>query len=153
MRLPYGKSNFAEIRRGGYVFADKTGFITALESAKKGRHYLVFLRPRRMGKTLLVSMLEHYYDILAAPSFDELFGGLAIAAAPTPERNSYAVLRLEMTGLPTTGSVDLLRAAFQEEPAVVVDGYEEVHEVLIGIVTYVQFANVGRRAEAVLHQV
>ena len=114
MRLPYGKSNFAEIRRGGYVFADKTGFIPALESAKKGRHYLVFLRPRRMGKTLLVSMLEHYYDILAAPSFDELFGGLAIAAAPTPERNSYAVLRLEMTGLPTTGSVDLLRAAFQE---------------------------------------
>src|SRR4051812_42101335 len=69
MRLPYGKSDFAELRRGGYVFADKTGFIPALESAEKGRHYLVFLRPRRMGKTLLVSMLEHYYDILAAPSW------------------------------------------------------------------------------------
>ncbi len=114
MRLPYGKSDFAEIRRGGYVFADKTGFIPALESAEKGRHYLVFLRPRRMGKTLLVSMLEHYYDLLAAPSFDELFGGLAIASAPTPERGRYAVLRLEMTGLPTTGGVDELRAAFYD---------------------------------------
>ena len=112
MRLPYGKSNFAELRRGGFVFVDKTGYIPALESAEKGRHYLVFLRPRRMGKTLLVSMLEHYYDVLAAPSFDELFGGLAIASAPTPEKNRYAVLRLEMTGLPTTSGVEALRAAF-----------------------------------------
>ena len=46
MRIPYGKSNFAELRRGGYVYADKTGFIPKLEDATKGRHYLVFLRPR-----------------------------------------------------------------------------------------------------------
>jgi len=96
------------------VFVDKTGFIPALESAEKGRRYLVFLRPRRMGKTLLVSMLEHYYDMLAAPSFPEIFGGLAIASAPTPEQGRYAVLRLEMTGLPTTGGVDELKAAFHE---------------------------------------
>ncbi len=114
MRLPYGIADFAQLRRGGYVFADKTGFIPVLESAEKGRRYLVFLRPRRMGKTLLVSMLEHYYDVLAAPSFDELFGGLAIASAPTPERGRYAVLRLEMTGLPTTGGVDALRGAFHD---------------------------------------
>lgn len=114
MRLPYGKSDFADLRRGGYAYADKTGFIAALESAEKGRQYLVFLRPRRMGKTLLISMLEHYYDMLAAPSFEELFGGLAIASAPTPERGRYAVLRLEMTGLPTAGGVDELRAAFHD---------------------------------------
>ena len=112
MRLPYGKSDFADLRRGGFVFVDKTGFLPALESAEKGRHYLVFLRPRRMGKTLIVSMLEHYYDLLAAPSFDELFGGLAIASAPTAEKGRYAVLRLEMTGLPTTGGVEELRTAF-----------------------------------------
>jgi hypothetical protein len=62
MRLPYGIAHFAELRRGGFVYADKTGFIPALESAEKGRRYLVFLRPRRMGKTLLLSTLEHYYD-------------------------------------------------------------------------------------------
>jgi hypothetical protein len=114
MRLPYGIANFADLRRGGYAYADKTGFIPALESAEKGRYYLVFVRPRRMGKTLLISMLEHYYDILAAPSFAELFGGLAIKAAPTEERGRYAVLRLEMTGLPTDGSTDHLRAAFHD---------------------------------------
>lgn len=112
MRLPYGISNFADLRRGGYAFADKTAYIPALESAEKGRRYLVFLRPRRMGKTLLLSMLEHYYDILAAPTFDELFGGLAIADAPTDERGRYTVLRLEMTGFTTDQGTDRLRADF-----------------------------------------
>jgi len=65
-----------------------------------------------MGKTLLLSMLEHYYDILAKPQFDALFGGLAIAGAPTEEQNSYAVLRLEMTGLTTDAGVEELRADF-----------------------------------------
>src|ERR1700691_3948982 len=113
MRLPYGIANFAELRRGGFFYADKTGFIPALESPEKGRRYLTFLRPRRMGKTLLLSMLEHYYDILAAPSFDELFGGLQIAAAPTAERGRYAVLALEMSGMPTASGVAELRAVFQ----------------------------------------
>lgn len=112
MRLPYGKSNFADLRRGGYAYADKTGFLPLLESAEKGRHYLVFLRPRRMGKTLLLSMLEHYYDLLAAPHFEALFGGLAIASAPTEERGRYAVLRLEMTGMTTDEGIEKLREDF-----------------------------------------
>jgi hypothetical protein len=112
MRLPYGISNFADLRRGGYVFADKTGFIPRLEDAEKGRRYLVLLRPRRMGKTLLLSILEHYYDVLSAPSFDELFGGLAIAAAPTAERGRYAILRLEMTGLRTDGGIEKLLGGY-----------------------------------------
>jgi hypothetical protein len=112
MRLPYGIANFADLRRSGYVYADKTGFIPALESPEKGRRYLVFLRPRRMGKTLLLSTLEHYYDVLAAPRFDELFGGLAIASAPTEERSRYVVLRLEMTGMPTDEGVGVLRTVF-----------------------------------------
>jgi hypothetical protein len=110
MRIPYGISNFADLRRGGYVYADKTGFIPRLEDATKGRRYLVLLRPRRMGKTLLISMLEHYYDVLAAPDFDALFGSLAIAAAPTEERGRYAVLRLDMSGLTTDEGIDRLRA-------------------------------------------
>lgn len=112
MRLPYGISNFAEIRRTGFAYADKTSFIPKLEAPEKGRHYLVFLRPRRMGKTLLVSMLEHYYDVLSAPRFDALFGGLAIADAPTEDRGRYAVLRLEMTGMRTDEGVDALREVF-----------------------------------------
>ncbi len=112
MRLPYGISNFADLRRRGFLYVDKSGFIPNLEDGSKGRNYLVFLRPRRMGKSLLLSMLEHYYDVLQAPSFDDLFGGLAIAKAPTEERGQYAVLRLELTGLTTDAGVDRLRADF-----------------------------------------
>ncbi len=112
MRLPYGNANFAEIRRGGYFFADKTGFIPELENAERGRQYLIFLRPRRMGKTLIISMLEHYYDVLSAPDFDALFGGLAVHSAPTGEQGRYVVLRLEMTGMPTDQGSGALREAF-----------------------------------------
>lgn len=111
-RLPYGISNFAELRRRRLFFADKTGFLPALEDAEKGRFYLTFLRPRRMGKTLLLSMMEHYYDLLQAPQFEELFGGLAIAKAPTEERGRYAVLRLEMTGMTTSAGLEALREDF-----------------------------------------
>jgi hypothetical protein len=112
MNLPYGISNFAEIRRGRYFYADKTAFIPVLEDPRKGRRYLSFLRPRRFGKSTLLSMLEHYYDILQAPHFDELFGGLAIARDPTPDRGRFAVLRLEFTGLSTEGGLAELRAGF-----------------------------------------
>jgi hypothetical protein len=54
MCLPYGISNFAGLRRGGYVFADKTSFIPRLEDAEKGRRYLVLLRPRRMEPASLM---------------------------------------------------------------------------------------------------
>lgn len=112
MRLPYGISNFGDLRRRGFLFVDKSRFIRNLEDAEKGRVYLTFLRPRRMGKSLLLSMLEHYYDVLCLPSFDELFAGLDIAAAPTPERGTYAVLRLEFTGITTDAGTEQLRADF-----------------------------------------
>ncbi len=66
-----------------------------------------------MGKTLLISMLEHYYDVLSAPHFGELFGGLAISRAPTKEQGTYAVLRMEMTGMVTSEGKDRLRDDFQ----------------------------------------
>ena len=60
MQIPYGRSNFEEIRRKGYFYIDKTPFLPLLESAQVG--YPLFLRPRRFGKSTLLSMLEHYYD-------------------------------------------------------------------------------------------
>jgi hypothetical protein len=112
MRLPYGISNFGELRRRGFLFVDKSRFIRNLEDAEKGRIYLTFLRPRRMGKSLLLSMLEHYYDVLSLPSFEQLFAGLDIAASPSPERGTYAVLRLEFTGITTDAGTERLRADF-----------------------------------------
>lgn len=54
MKIPYGRSNFADIRRGGFFYVDKTPFLPVLESGESGYAYLLFLRPRRFGKSLFV---------------------------------------------------------------------------------------------------
>ena len=96
MKIPYGESNFAKIRTEGYFYVDKTPFLPVLEGL--GSRHLLFLRPRRMGKSLFVSLLEHYYDVGQAEQFDALFGGLWIHAHPTPQRNTYLVLKFDQPG-------------------------------------------------------
>src|SRR5207248_507525 len=95
MKIPYGMSNFAQLRAGDYFYVDKTPFLPVLEDL--GPRYLLFLRPRRMGKSLLVSLLEHYYDLGWAEQFDALFAGLWIHEHPTPERGRYLVLALDFS--------------------------------------------------------
>ena len=93
--IPYGMSDFSTIRREGYLYVDKTRFIRTLEQHR----YAFLIRPRRFGKSLWLSVLEHYYDRRFREQFDELFGGTEIAAAPTPERNSHVVLRFDFSAL------------------------------------------------------
>src|SRR5262249_31347254 len=97
MQIPYGRSNFEEIRRKGFFYVDKTPCLPLLERAPVGSP--LFLRPRRFGKSTLLSMLEHYYDLARKDQFDELFGGLWVHAHPTPERSSYLVLALDFSGV------------------------------------------------------
>ncbi|MCS7029857.1 MAG: AAA family ATPase, partial [Bacteroidia bacterium] len=66
--FPYGVSNFEEIVREGFVFVDKTLFIEKLEYNKEKR--VVFLRPRKFGKSLWLSVLEYYYDTNQAHKFE-----------------------------------------------------------------------------------
>jgi Predicted AAA-ATPase len=108
MKIPYGVSHFGELRTNGYV--DKTQFLPELENL--GPRFLLFLRPRRIGKSLFVSLLEHYYDLGHADQFDALFGGLWIHRNPTPERNRYLVLSLDFSQVTTDGGVDALRRTF-----------------------------------------
>ncbi|MGI9212889.1 MAG: AAA family ATPase, partial [Methylococcaceae bacterium] len=75
MKFPYGISDFGKIIQQSYFYQDRTGLIPALESAGD---QLLFLRPRRFGKSLLISMLENYYDLRRANDFKTLFGRLAI---------------------------------------------------------------------------
>lgn len=92
-RIPYGMSNFASVRKDSY-FVDKTHFIPELERANK---FFFFIRPRRFGKSLTLSMLKHYYDINRADQFETLFGGLYIGENPTEERNSYQIIDLNFS--------------------------------------------------------
>ena len=61
-QLPVGISDFAEIRQRNYYYVDKTDLISELleESAAK---VTLITRPRRFGKTLVISMLSHFFDI------------------------------------------------------------------------------------------
>ncbi|HRI70310.1 MAG TPA: AAA family ATPase, partial [Polyangium sp.] len=101
MKIPYATCDFAAIRREGYFYVDKTPFIRRLEAADE--KHVIFLRPRRFGKSTLISTLQNYYDILFADKFDERFGGLWIHQNPTPNRNKYLVLTLDFSPVDTYG--------------------------------------------------
>ena len=55
-RIPYGMMNFVAIREDNYYYVDKTRFI---EKVEKSNRYFFFIRPRRFGKSLTLSMLRH----------------------------------------------------------------------------------------------
>jgi hypothetical protein len=124
MKIPYGISNFSQIRAGGFFYADKTPFLPVLEA---GYQYTVFLRPRRFGKSTLVSMLEHYYDLGRRDRFDELFRGLWVHEHPTSERNSYLVLTLDFSSVATDRGQDALLRTFFEVVRGAVEGLILTH--------------------------
>ena len=90
-RIPYGIMNFVTVRRDDCYYVDKTDFIEEIE---RSNMYFFYIRPRRFGKSLTLSMLKQYYDINMADRFEELFGGLYIGENPTPEHNTYLIISL-----------------------------------------------------------
>ena len=91
----YGVADYAEIRKANAWFIDRTAKVRELEKVR----YALFLRPRRFGKSLLLSILEAYYDIRYADRFDELFGGTDIGVNPTEEHNRYLILRFDFSAV------------------------------------------------------
>jgi hypothetical protein len=108
MKFPYGISDFGKIMLGGYFYQDRSACIPLLEEAGD---QLVFVRPRRFGKSLLLSMLEHYYDLNRAEQFEALFGGLAVGRNPTPLHNRYCVMRWDFSLVKSQGEVGEIEAA------------------------------------------
>ncbi len=109
IKYPYGISDFKKIITKGYFYCDRTDKIPFLEQSDSQ----LFIRPRRFGKTLVLSMLENYYDVAKKDQFDELFGHLAIGKNPTRLRNSYFILRWDFSCVDTTGSVrDIKQSLF-----------------------------------------
>ena len=84
-RVPYGVSDFMLVRRDDMYYVDKTMYLPKLEDENNN---LFFIRPRRFGKSIFLSMLHAYYDIREKDNFDQLFGGLWIGEHPTPLRRS-----------------------------------------------------------------
>ncbi len=95
-RIPYGISDFVLLKSENYYYIDKTDHIEKLESY--GR-YMMFLRPRRFGKSLLIAILEAYYDIHYKDEFDALFKDTYIIDNKTEEASSYMVLRFDFSAI------------------------------------------------------
>lgn len=106
IQFPYGISDFHWIRSNGLLYLDRTHHIPALETSG---NQLVFLRPRRFGKSLLLSMLGNYYDIQTTGEFTTLFGDLAIGQQPTAEHNRYMVLRWDFSEVSPLGNVQQIK--------------------------------------------
>jgi hypothetical protein len=99
IRIPYGKSNFKGLIEEGYFYQDRSMYIRRLEEETSG--LLFYLRPRRFGKSLFVSMLRYYYGLEHKENFDAIFGKLAVGKKPTARANGYLVLTFEFSGIMT----------------------------------------------------
>ncbi len=103
MKFPYGISDFYEIITEDYFYVDRTEKIDLIDKA--GKH-LLFLRPRRFGKSLWLSVLENYYDLAKANDFGKLFDHLAIAKKPNHKHNQYFILKWDFSTISTLGNVE-----------------------------------------------
>ncbi|MDR2855078.1 MAG: ATP-binding protein [Methanomicrobiales archaeon] len=97
-QIPYGVSDYKKIIEEERAYVDKTMYIRFLEDAGD---YLLFLRPRRFGKSLFASTLGYYYDIAQKDNFDLLFSGTDIGRNPTARRNTYYVLKFDFSDIET----------------------------------------------------
>lgn len=111
MKFPYGISDFETLIREHYFYVDRTDRLPLLEDA--GKH-LLLLRPRRFGKSLLLSMLENYYDLAKASQFEQLFGHLAIGSNPTPKHNQYFVMKWDFSLVRARGNLQAIETALHE---------------------------------------
>ena len=99
-KLPYGISDYERLIENDYYYIDKTMYIERIENLAEP--YIIFLRPRKFGKTLFTSTIENYYDIKKEAKFQELFGETYIGKNPTKLKNSYYVLKFNFSGIDTS---------------------------------------------------
>ncbi|KPA14780.1 hypothetical protein MHK_005015, partial [Candidatus Magnetomorum sp. HK-1] len=111
MKFPYGISDFESVITEGYYYCDRTQMIPLIENAGKS---ILFLRPRRFGKTFLLSMLETYYDIKKKDAFDKIFGHLNIGKNPTELQNQYFILKFDFSCVDSSGTVQDIKQSLYD---------------------------------------
>ena len=119
-KLPYGISNYEELIEDGYYYVDKTMYIEKLENLAEKR--ILFLRPRKFGKTLFTSTLENYYDIQKEEKFEKLYGETYIGKNPTKLKNSYYILKFNFSGIDTTNEETTIKG-FKESVMISIEGF------------------------------
>lgn len=116
--LPYGVADFVTVIEQNLYYVDKTMFIPELEKQPRN---LFFIRPRRFGKSIFLSMLYSYYDCTQSHKFQSLFGNLWIGQHPTPLHGKYQVLFLDFSQI--TGNIDKLETKFNSYLSINLDAF------------------------------
>ena len=124
-KLPLGISNYEDIVREKRIYVDKTKYIETLEDFPNKT--IMFLRPRKFGKTLFTSTLECYYDKNRKDKFGELFKETYIGKNPTENKNKYCILRFNFSGI-STNTIEETIKGFREK-------------VDLGVNTFVEYYN------------
>ena len=119
-KLPYGISNYQDLIEDNYYYVDKTKYIEKLENLAEKR--IMFLRPRKFGKTLFTSTLENYYDLKKADKFEKLYGETYIGKNPTKLKNSYHILKFNFSGIDTTNEETTMKG-FKEKVSIAIGGF------------------------------
>ena len=119
-KLPNGISNYETIVRENYIYVDKTMYIEKLENLSD--RTIMFLRPRKFGKTLFTSTLECYYDVSKKEEFKTLFANTYIGENPTKSKNSYHILRFNFSGI-STNTVEEAIKGFREKVDLGIDRF------------------------------
>ena len=117
-QVPYGVADFATVIEQNLYYVDKTMFIPKLEKQPRN---LFFIRPRRFGKSIFLSMLYSYYDCTQSHKFQSLFGNLWIGQHPTPLQGKYQVLFLDFSQI--TGNIDKLETKFNSYLSINLDAF------------------------------
>ena len=111
-KLPNGISNYEKIIEENRIYVDKTMYIEKMEDLADST--IMFLRPRKFGKTLFTSTLECYYDKNRVDKFEKLYGKTYIGKNPTKSKNSYSILRFNFSGI-STNTVEETMKGFREK--------------------------------------
>lgn len=122
-RVPYGVSNFVEVVEQNQYYVDKTMYLPMLENQPSN---LFFIRPRRFGKSIFLSMMRAYYDITQKEKFEARFGNLWIGSHPTPLQGKFQVLFLDFSR--ASGGRGSLAENFDEYCSMAMDVFGKVYE-------------------------
>ena len=126
-QVPYGVSDFATVMSQNLYYVDKTKFLPELEKQPRN---LFFVRPRRFGKSLFLSMLYSYYDCNQKENFEKLFGSLWIGQHPTSLQGIYQVLFLDFSQI--TGKIEILEERFNAYLCIKLDSFAEQYAAYYG---------------------
>ena len=121
--LPYGINNFEAVMEQNQYYVDKTMYLPLLENQPSN---IIFIRPRRFGKSIFLSMLHAYYDCSKKEKFQTLFGDLWVGKHPTPLQGKYQVLHLDFSYV--GGSIDKLEENFDMYLRVKLDGFMRIYQ-------------------------